>query len=221
MHESFEYILKQFGEPKSCSQFSSEEYLSIQKLLPNSLHEFFQNYGRCTLRSGRMQICHPDDLAPVLEIAFENDTIFNESNSHAFSYSAFGKIYFFHDTFGGGSINLLSGQVFCKNLTNPPPPGTSLENSVLFPFVTNDSSLDCFDENGSLLFKKTLRKLGKLSPGDCYGFVPSIGLGGTPRLESIKILKAKEHFSIISQLADYRLITVDEKLKIITVRNIG
>ena len=52
------------------------------------------------------------------------------------------------------------------------------------------------------LFRKALKKLGPLQHDECFGFEPAIALGGSESVENVRIVKLREHLSILSQLVD-------------------
>lgn len=221
LHNFFEYFIKKHGTPDNCMPLSNEEHLKVRSVFPSHLAEFYTAHGRCILRSGRLQLCHPNDLEPVLKLALKSDRDLNSNSVHAFAYTAFGDIYFFHEKYGCGSIELLTGNVFNEDLTSPPPLGSDIKNSIFVPFSLSNESLDTFDTYGKPLFSRAHKALGPLGVGDCYGFVPALELGGDPSIECLKKLRAPEHFSIISQLKTFNLIKTLDHGQTTIERQIG
>lgn len=206
--EFYQYIFTEYGNPKPSIPFQERELLTIPGKLPTHLIELYRIYGRFITRHGRIQTCHPLDLQPVLKYIFISDADFHEK-CHAFVYSAFGIIYFFHETCGCGYINLLSGQVFCAGYTSPFSDGANIDETAFLPYDLSDDSFDILDENGRKLLSRTIKKEGALEIGECYGFVPILPFGGSRTLSNIKRLKATEHFSIVAQSTTFELVNVN------------
>lgn len=207
--EFYQYIFTEYGNPKLSIPFQEKEFLTIPGKLPIHLIALYKEYGRFITRHGRIQTCHPLDLQPILSYIFSSDADFHEK-CHAFVYSAFGIIYFFHETCGCGYINLLSGQVFCAGCTSPFSEGANIDETAFLPYDLSDDSFDILDENGKKLLSRTIKKEGPLEIGECYGFVPALSLGGSRTLRNIKRLKAIEHFAIVTQSTTFKLVNVKD-----------
>ena len=44
-----------------------------------------------------------------------------------------------------------------------------------------------------------------LELGECYGFFPALAMGGAPKLENLKRVKALVHFAFLAQLQPFTL----------------
>ena len=51
------------------------------------------------------------------------------------------------------------------------------------------------------MYKDAVALRGSLSFDECFGFVPILAMGGSEKIESLKIVKAKEHIALINELA--------------------
>jgi hypothetical protein len=58
----------------------------------------------------------------------------------------------------------------------------------------------------ALMFKKCIKRLGKLKHGECYGLVLALALGGSADLDSVRRVKALEHFTFLAQLGQVDLV---------------
>ena len=75
------------------------------------------------------------------------------------------------------------------------------DNLGAFPFFGDvKSAYNSFDENNKPLYSRSVKKYGELEPGECFGFVPALAMGGSGNLDETQRLKALEHFIIVSQL---------------------
>ncbi|WP_434573386.1 GAD-like domain-containing protein [Pseudomonas sp. Z3-8] len=206
MSKLINFIIEANGAPKKIAHLTQEELSQLPTTLPNCLFELYQSHGRFTLQDGRLQTCHPIDFKGLLSIIFANDQVFNKDNCHAFAYSAFGTLYFYHDLYGCGEIDLINGHLYSANLTSPPKTTSNLENTIYLPFALDCESLDFFDIEDAPLFSRAKRKLGPLEVGECYGFFPALSMAGLAHIDNLKRVKAIEHLSIISQTQELHLI---------------
>jgi hypothetical protein len=221
MNKLIEFIFDEYGTPKKHTPLTNSELRDLPTSLPISLIELYQSYGRFTLQNGRLQICHPDDFKGIFSIAFGNDKDFNKDTCHAFAYSAFGTVYFYHNTYGCGDIDFVDGHLYSTLFTSPAKEKSNPENTIYLPFALDSESLDYYDTEDKPLFLRARKKLGSLDIGECYGFVPALSLAGEPRIENLKKSRAIEHLAILSQTQDIQLINSSEYGKSTIVRKIG
>lgn len=221
LHDFFKHVVEKYGPPGKSSPLDSHELLDLIQALPEHLAEFYRTYGRCILRKGLLQVCHPKDLQEILKLVLNSDPDINHENSHAFAYSPFGDIYFYNKRYGCGSIELLNGKIFNDDLTSSTEISPLIDNTIFMPFALSDESLDFIDHSGKALFKKAVKTLGELNIGECYGFVPALELGGEPYITNVRRLKAPEHFAIIAQLQDFYLMKILDSGQTKKVRKIG
>ncbi|NWF07192.1 DUF1851 domain-containing protein [Pseudomonas salomonii] len=206
MSKLINFIIEENGALQKTYPFTQEELSQLPPTLPSSLLDLYKSNGRFTLQDGRLQTCHPIDFKGLFSIIFGNDKIFNKDNCHAFAYSAFGTIYFYHDIYGCGEIDLINGYLHNTNLTSPTKTTSNLENTIYLPFALDRESLDFFDIEDAPLFSRAKRKLGLLEVGECYGFFPALSMAGLAHIDNLKRVKAIEHLSIISQTQEMYLI---------------
>lgn len=70
----------------------------------------------------------------------------------------------------------------------------------------NPDSLDAYNDDNKKLFSRAVKKLGRPGLGEAFGFFPALAMGGAPNLENIKIVPALEHFLILAQLQQFKLV---------------
>lgn len=102
-----EYI-EDFGAPDPHIPFAEEEKHQLQGKFPSDLILFMEKYGRAILQEGQMQLCHPNDFQGVLALIFGGDPAFSHQHCHAYSYSAFGEIFCWHQDYGLTIIDILN-----------------------------------------------------------------------------------------------------------------
>lgn len=206
MSELINFIIEENGTPKKTEPLNEEELSQLPSTLPIPLLELYRSHGRFTIQDGRLQTCHPVDFKGLFSLILGKDQTFNKDNCHAFAYSAFGNIYFYHDLYGCGEIDLINGHLYNSTFTSPSKANLNPENTIYLPFALDRESLDFFDINDSPLFSRAKRKLGTLEIGECYGFFPALSLAGLAHIDYLKRVKTIEHLSIISQTQNMYII---------------
>lgn len=185
------------------------EIEALDEVLPTTLRSLLIRRGRSIFRNGRIQLCHPQDLAMVMDQILAHDVDLAPSDTHAYAYSAFGTIYFVHGLHGAGQIDLLNGTILCEQLTEGPSSSCDTGQGATSPFRLPDDMLDLISHDGQPLFDAATLKHGPLGVGQCFGFFPALGLGGIAHLDSLQAVNAPVHFSILAQLADFQLVRED------------
>ncbi|EEA94927.1 T6SS immunity protein Tdi1 domain-containing protein [Pseudovibrio sp. JE062] len=221
LSEDWQDVFEDIGEPYVTDALSDKEIESIESILPDDLIDYFRLYGRSVLFEGRIQICHPIDLSGMLALVFKADTDFNHKLCHAYAYSSFGEIFFWHQEYGYSRLLLLDGEIYCSGLTKEEEKEVGFHKTFITAFSSRKDRYELYDLDDKPLFSRVRKKLGEVSIGECYGFVPALGLGGVPELEKLKKLKAPEHFAILAQLIDFQFIDVQGYGQSVVVREIG
>ena len=49
-------------------------------------------------------------------------------------------------------------------------------------------------------YTEAVNKFGKLEQGECFGYVPLLGLGGSEKVDNLDKVKIREHIELISQM---------------------
>lgn len=212
MNKIFASFIKDFGTPVDAMPCTKETAQSLQGRLPNGLIEMWQDVGIGVMLDGRFQFCLPDHLQPLVNLAVGHDRELDRNLVAAYGYSAFGLVYAWHGQHGRFEVDLLHREIVTRipfsdegrerRLRNGPDVELAIELSGI------EDVCDTEDEEGELLFEPALSTLGPLRLGECYGFVPAIGLGGALRLKYLRKLRALEHFSIIGALGSYKWLNV-------------
>jgi hypothetical protein len=221
LSEDFLDMLQEFSEPTATRALSLERLEDIRKKLPKDLIDFMTVYGECSLNGGLINVCDPIAYAGLSKQMFGKDRDFGTTVSELYAYSAFGNLFFWNAKYGSHTVDLLSGVVICCSLVDAKLNDPLAHRQMYVPFFMSRDALDAVDENGKPLLARAVKKLGPLEIGECYGFVPLLSLGGMRRLENLKRLKAREHFSIAAQSMQLRLVDARQYGNLDGVRLIG
>jgi hypothetical protein len=170
--------------------------------IPESLLGFWAEMGFGTMAEGSLTLCRPEDYAGMLAVLFGADPDFNARDCHLVAFSAFSDLYIWSERLSGEvTVTLPMGWVICSKLTDPNYAGDPQRAIWAMMASARTSRLfDWSDEKDKPLYKRARKKLGALTYGEVYGFVPALMLGGTTVLENLRRLRALEHFSILAQL---------------------
>ena len=208
---------------------SEAEINALDLHLPVAVHGLLMRRGRSTLRGGRIQLCHPQDLAAVMEQVLAHDPDLSPQDTQAYAYSAFGVIYFTHPLHGIGWIDLLKGAIHCRGLTGAAS-ADDIGQSATSPFRLPDHSLDLVGPDGQPLFEAAARRLGPVGVGQCYAPSSSPGPGGITLLDSLQLVDAPAHFLTTALLTTFQLlrvtstgavVPVERRLPALTVQQIA
>jgi hypothetical protein len=221
LSDDFRDIITEFGQPTARQSLSPARLAKLRALLPDELVDFMTVYGECSLDSGLINVCDPIAYAGLSIQIFGKDRNFGKATSSLFAYSAFGSLFFWNQMFGLHTVDLLSGVVVCASLTANTLDKPTHYRHIYVAFSMSRDALDAVDENGKPLLARAVKKLGPLEVGECYGFVPLLTLGGARRLENLKRLKAREHFSIAAQSMQLRLVDARQYGNLDGIRLIG
>lgn len=198
MDQYFEYFLKKFGPAIERQYVPPSSIDRYRGKLPDQLLAYWQEYGWCGYADGLFWTVNPHEYEPVVE-AWLGDTPFMEEDAyHLIARSAFGDIYFFGERHGR-KLHIIAADS-CMMTPRKGIQDLSLSIRAFFG-SQNREACDFSDANGSLLFAPALKKLGSLKPGEMYGFVPALALGGPATLDHLQKVKAVEHLVLLAQLA--------------------
>ena len=209
MNELFAYKVEKFGAPANAEPFDAAAALQWRNKLPNGLLELWQEYGIGMWANGKFQFCRPDRYDSIVETIFQGDHQFQPSRTHLFGFGAFGDLLLWNEDLQNIAISL----PYLRGSADVSEPDFKAydQNVAISSTLTRieaDTSLTLFENTSSAppIFNKCRRRFGELEPGECYGLFPALALGGSTDINSVKRVKALEHFSILAQLGPVRLV---------------
>lgn len=194
---------------------------AFDKAIPSPLVDLYRAVGLCSIRGGRLQLCDPTTFRGILALVFGQDEQFGHESCHAFAFSPFGTLYCWSDEFALVIVDLIGGKVTSRGALGKIKPGSKVENLIYLPFSLSDDALDLDDDDGRPLFLRAVERLGEPDLGECLGFFPALAFGGPRRLDHLRRVRAPEHFAIIAQASEFRLVDVQGYGETKVVRAIG
>jgi len=205
MQEGLEYLAKKVGKITPQPDAPAIDFETGRRVFPPVIPEIWQDHGLASFYGGRLLLCNPLDMAPVVQTLFAGDPDFDPAAIHVYAYSAFGVLLAWDQIHWRVEINLVDGRVSCPGLIYPDKKQNQT-TAVVIPLTSfENQDLDWEDDDLKWLFTRARKTLGQLTYGDCYGFEPALAFGGEERLENLRRLRAVEHFTLLAQLQEFRL----------------
>ncbi len=205
LSEDFEGFLEDYGVPQQAQELTQERALELRGHLPGSIIDFWLAYGLGSVLDGLFRFCDPADYRDILTLLFKADKDFSHKDCHVYGYSAFGELYIWSEKHEVVDIKLLDLKMSASRLLYPE--NRADPDIAIGISLGHLNNLDIrADDDDRLLFKRALKKVGKLEPGEVYGFKLAPALGGGKTLDALKRYSALEHFAILAQMADVQLI---------------
>lgn len=170
-------------EYKTDSMVDSKIINKYKQIVPAKLISVWKSCGFGSLLNGYLKIINPDEYQAIIDRSY-----FRANVSIPIFVTAFGDIITWEE-------NKYIRMIKYKN-------GTFKGISSGFDFFWEDIITDYFCEEFFELDKyaTAVSRLGELEYGECFGYVPLLGLGGSEKVENLKKVKIKEHIELITQL---------------------
>lgn len=217
---NFQMALEKFGEPKLGEKLSKAELEGYRGRLPDSLLEFWSQYGLGFWLKGYFQFCNPSVYKPILKLVFGNDPEFKPEKSHVVGFSAFGRLLVWNEDYRVMDIDLIYHYVLCDERFEPRPKISNdirIGNAIL---GVDDDASDPADQNGKPLYKRTLKANGELAYGQIYAPKLHPALGGSITVENFRSASALEAMSLAAQAGPFDLRDMSSP-RIKVVRQLG
>ena len=196
MDEIFSIFLETFGEPIDRREVPTSSIERYRGKLPNQLLEYWAEHGWCGYGGGIFWIVNPQEYEDVVASWLDGTRFETYDNYHLIARGAFGDLYLWGEKTGFSlKITSVLSRVVIKNRKiKDEEMDKELQGFVLSRNVDSNDYGD--------LFKPARKKLGTLRHDEMYGFVPAFMLGGPDTLDHLEKVKAVEHLTILSQIAE-------------------
>ncbi|WP_026439402.1 GAD-like domain-containing protein [Acidocella facilis] len=203
----FATLLEDNGPPEQAMHPCPEQLAELEGHLPADLLAFWRSHGIGMWKRGKFQFCLPQRFAPVAERIFARDAQLMPSETHIVGFSAFGELLAWNEQHQSLLIDLPHFAVRVDKFNDDEATGSYPIAVPLF-MLEFEVSFEVFADTPQAepLFSRARTRLGQLSLGECYGFVPALPLGGPARLDHLQRLDALTHFSFLADLGRCRLL---------------
>jgi len=151
--------------------------------IPNEIIQEWEAVGWGSYGNGLIWLVDPQKFEDLLE-----DWGVRDTDSCVLVRTSFGDLFLWKDS-SFWRVSVKYGRLM--ELTEV--------SEILFEIIFCDD-IYLNDALNIKLHNEATKKLGILEEEDCYAFEPAIALGGGGDLESIKVVKLREHLHFLSQL---------------------
>jgi hypothetical protein len=185
--DGFERFVEKRGKVKTFDPPSDALIKAYRDRLPDYMIEVWKTHGFASYAKGLFFISSPEPFETILE------TYFGKKHPHTvICHSSFGKLLLWdHENPSIISFNVNAGQ------------GTRMvaDGNIngFFKYGMNDDEF--YEAYNYDLHLKAVDKFGQLEPDQVFAFVPALSLGGSEKLENIKVSQLREYLAILADIA--------------------
>jgi hypothetical protein len=196
MDKVFPRFVEKFGGAIDRREVPLSSIDRYQGKLPKLLLEYWADHGWCGYGDGIFWIVNPQEYEGVVASWIEGTKLQERDTYHLIARSAFGDLYLFGEKTG---FSLKISSVLSRYVINNLDFRTEEMDRHLQGFLlTREVDANNYGD----LFKPAKKKLGTLRNNEMYGFVPALMLGGPDTLDHLEKVKAVEHLTLLSQIAE-------------------
>ncbi len=210
MHEYFAYFLKELAPQSHTVMPSAAQIDAYRGALPDALLTFWAEAGWGAHADGLAWLVNPADYEAIAREWIEGISLPVDEPLHVIARSAFGRLFLRGKTSGQSVIVV---PTYSRVITSPPDKYLARgeeEFAITSQFVAfSADAFDMDDIKDKPLFKRALKKLGRLQPVEMYGFEPALALGGVPDLGKLAKVSLAEHLALLRQLDDVEVLHID------------
>lgn len=206
--ERFDYFYNDegFGPQIDSQPVAASIIDSYRGKLPDALLTYWRELGWGGYGNGLLWLVNPREYSDVLSTWLHGTELYGRDRYHVFACGAFGELYAWGERTGPSlHINSPYSMIFPSDRSARMDEGRA--DSMLRSWFSSSEKKD-FDENDDddkPLFDRAVNLLGRLHPGEMYGFVPALALGGPCRLDHLQKVKAVEHLMFLAQVQPPRV----------------
>ena len=196
MDKVFSRFLEKFGSPMARQEVPVSSIERYRGKVPNLLLKYWAEHGWCGYGDGIFWIVNPQEYEGVVASWIEGTKLQERDTYHLIARSAFGDLYLFGEKTG---FSLKISSVLSRYVINNLDFRTEEMDRHLQGFLlTREVDANNYGD----LFKPAKKKLGPLRHDEMYGFVPALMFGGPDTLDHLEKVKAVEHLTLLSQIAE-------------------
>ncbi|MHC8317071.1 GAD-like domain-containing protein [Pseudomonas sp. LB3P31] len=196
MDEFFSIFLETFGGPVDRQEVPPSSIDRYRGKLPDQLLDYWSEHGWCGYGHGIFWIVNPQEYEDVVKSWLGGTEFETLDTYHLIARGAFGDLYLWGEKTGFSlKITGVLSRVVVNDLKNNIG---DLDRAVQSFILSRNVESNDYGE----LFEPAKRALGTLRHDEMYGFVPALMFGGPDTLDHLEKVKAVEHLTILSQIAE-------------------
>jgi hypothetical protein len=192
----FARFVEKFGGPLNRQEVPASSIERYRGKLPNQLLEYWAEHGWSGYGDGIFWILNPQEYEGVVASWIGGTKLEERDTYHLIARSAFGDLYLWGEKTG---FSLKITSVFSRCVIHNFELRIEEMDREFQDFLL---STDVDSNDYGDLFKPAKKKLGTLRHDEMYGFVPALMFGGPDTLDHLEKVKAVEHLTLLSQIAE-------------------
>ncbi|MEX5683917.1 MULTISPECIES: GAD-like domain-containing protein [Pseudomonas] len=204
MDKVFARFLEKFGAPVDRQKAPTSSIERYRGKLPNLLLDYWAEHGWCGYGDGIFWLVNPQEYEGVVSSWIEGTTFEERDTYHLIARSAFGDLYLWGEK-TGFSLKITSVLSRCV-LHNFELKSEEMDRELQGFILSREVDTNDYGE----MFKPAKKKLGTLRHDEMYGFVPALMFGGPDTLDHLEKVKAVEHLTFLSQIAELQPYSVSD-----------
>lgn len=207
-------ILNRDGPPAQATKADAAYAETWRGRVPDWLIRQWTEQGWGSWYDGNFWTCDPAWSQPVAEALFEGDPLIDPERAVLFAYEAFGNIYGYHPDVGAFDVDWnVFDAVGIREEHNRPR--RNKEGELRTPdqrfagafgsYFSTAADSTWTDEGDEPMLPQAIARLGRLEPGEIYGFFPALKLGGENDVANLQRVPAIEHWLFLASLGRLNL----------------
>ena len=204
MDRVFARFIEKIGGPVDRQDVPASSIERYRGKLPNLLLEYWAEHGWCGYGEGIFWIVNPQEYEGVVSSWIEGTKLEQHDTYHLIARSAFGDLYLWGEKTGFSlKITSFISEYFVHDFEIT---SGEMDRELQDFLLSTEVEYNDFDD----LFKPAQKKLGTLRHDEMYGFVPALMFGGPDTLDHLEKVKAVEHLTFLSQIAELQPYSVSD-----------
>ena len=206
--EWYEILILREGLPNHATTVQPDYIETFRGRLPDMLLRLWSEYGWGSWNQGKIWVWDPALLQPVIEAIFDGDPDYHSEDLIPFMYNAFGSIYMWRGDHRIVRFHWLDNYAIEQEYDNwnsranvPVSEDQLIVRRLAAAIQTGrNTGIPWRDETGADMLPQAIARLGELAPGEIYGFVPALSMGGANRVENLQRLPIVEHMMFLADV---------------------
>lgn len=172
----FDDFIKETGVP-------CEIVKKYSGILPEELIDVWQKYGFGSIINGYLKIINPEEYTDILKNSY-----FRADVAVPIFVTGFGDIVTWEENEYVCIIRYRRGtfDIILKKF------------KFFFGNMVDEEFLKMYFDIQK--YNEAVTKYGNIKFDECFGYVPLLGLGGSEKVDNLKVVKTREHIELITQL---------------------
>lgn len=210
MDKSFQFLFSEYGQFTDSALIAADSAQFLRGVFPAEFVDFLQKAGIGVWQKGRFQFCDPLGMTDIVKLLFDGDADFHPDRTFIYGYGATGRLFIWNaDWFETFEIDL--PRLEAAGLLNRNKKAEAKDTIVSAILYLDSGLYDLIDPaTGKLILAKFVAKHGALKLGEVFGYFPALALGGSGALDTLKKVRAVEHFALLAQLGAPKLYRIQE-----------